>query len=170
MPNVSVPLQLTNDVISSSSTALAGGVLSAAVITVGINTSSPNLTAFATNVATSQSNGGAPIFNTGVLGSIFSTVNPTGTQTLKNTAGTAVGTTVSVSAVGNDCAFGTQTLVYTVSLSSQALSGNGAGTVVIADVTNTTQTLSTTLNAVNTPFGNKACRAEFSRLRLLEQI
>lgn len=162
------------DPIHASATQLAEGVLSANNVVVGINaTTHPNLTAFVTQIAVSETKSGAPIFTNGSLGSIFSTNVATLTAvpyTLKTAAAASTGTlTVAISAQGNACAQGVEALTYTLTLSSKALSGNGSSTEVVT-VTATTITLNTTVTAVNTPYGGRTCRAEFARLRNLEII
>lgn len=172
MANTTLTLELTGDVLSSSLTTLAEGALSSANVTVRIPTSfSHPVTAIVTGVEFSEAKSGAPIFVSGAIGSIFTAVNASSFPQVISFNGTSKSSvSVSVSAAGNPCAVNVQTLNYIVSLSSTALSGNGAGVSVPVTVDNTSITLATTVSAVNTPYAGRTCKSEFLRLRNLEYI
>jgi hypothetical protein len=169
---ISITLAKSADPLSNSGTSLAEGVLSAANVVIGLNTTShPHLTAFVTGVVVSEARDGALIFENGSVGSVFLTnASSLGLTTIKNASGAIQSSlTVAVSALGNACALGAQVLTYTLALSSKALSGDGSTSVVV-DVSPTTATTTTVVTAVNTPYGGRVCRAEFARLRNLEII
>lgn len=167
---ISINFTKTADPLSNSGTLLAEGVLSAREIVFALNTAQANVTAFVTGVTVSETKDGAPIFENGSVGSIFTATFPTFPVTVSKAGGSVVNTlTIPVTATGNPCALGAQTLTYTLTLSSKALSGNGT-TAVTETVSNSTATLNTVVTAVNTPFNGRVCKAEFSRLRNLEII
>jgi hypothetical protein len=167
---MTITINKTADPLNNSTATLAEGTLSSANIVFRLNaTTHPNLTAVVTGLTVSETKDGAPIFENGSVGSIYSVGSFS--QTTLKTAASAVQTslTLAVSAVGNACALGVQTLTYSLTLSSTALSGDGT-TVVPVSVSPTTATFTTTVTAVNTPYGGRVCRAEFARLRNLEII
>ena len=166
MANTTLTLELTGDVLSSSLTTLAEGTLSSNNVTIRIPTSFAHpVTAVVTGIEFSENKSGAPIFLGGAVGSVFFALNDVSfPQTI--TSNSSV--TVSVSATGNPCAVGIQTLNYLVSLSSTALSGNSSGASIPVTVDNTSITLTSTVSAINTPHAGRTCKAEFLRLRNLE--
>lgn len=174
MANITVPLEITGDALNNNSKLLTNGTLSSDNVILRIPlTSLFGVTAYVTNVGFSDVKSGAPIFTGGGAGELWSATNDQAyPQTIKidKTGGTtSSGITISVSAFGNPCANGEQKLVYMVSLSSKALSGNGTGFGVVVDVSNTSDySLTTTLSATNTPFAGRTCEAEFRRLRQME--
>ena len=170
MANTTLSIELTGDILSSSLTTLAEGILSSNSVTIRIPTSfSYPVTAVVTGVEFSEAKSGAPIFVGGAVGSIFTATNDVSFPQVISFNGTSKSSvSVSVSAVGNPCAVGVQTLNYIVSLSSTALSGDGAGASVPVTVDNTSITLTTTVSAINTPYAGRTCQSEFFRLRNLE--
>lgn len=174
MPNITVPLEIAGDALSSSTTILTPGTLSADNVILRIPlTSTFGVTATVTGVGFGDVKNGAPIYTAGVAGAPFVALNDVSyPQTIAFGGGsTSSSITVSLSAIGQPCAVGAQRLIYVVSLSSEALSGNETGYGVRVDVTNTTDTtLSTTVTATNTPFGGRTCEAEFRRLRQVEAL
>lgn len=81
----------------------------------------------------------------------------------------------SLSALGDVSANGVQYGYVTVTLSANALSGNGSGGVEHVDVTNTSITLQTTITAALVPYATSPVTTSFSepeaqRLRLLGYI
>lgn len=163
---ISINLTKTADALSGASS-LAEAVVSSGNVIIALNTAQADLTAFVTGVNVVETKDGAPIFENGSVGSIFNIGTVTTPAQLSNASGAVVSSlTIPVSATGNACALGTQTLTYTISLSSKALSSNG-----LQDVTPTTNSsITTTITAVNTPYSGRTCRAEFARLRNLEII
>jgi hypothetical protein len=172
MANTTLTLELTGDLLSSSPTTLVEGVLSSDNVTIRIPTSFTHpVTAVVTGVSFSENKSGAPIFLGGAVGTIFTARNDVSfPQTIRFNGASSSLVNVSVSATGNPCAVGIQTLNYIVSLSSIALSGNSSGANVPVDVNNTTINLTTTISASNTPYADRTCQAEFFRLRNLEII
>lgn len=167
-----IPLTIGSDVISSSTTSLVEGQLSATRVYLRIPSGSPNLSAIVTGVSFADTKNGAPIFKAGSVGAVFNAATVNAPPIWIGWDGSTPKTVgINLSASGNACAVGLQTLSYTITLSSVGLSADGAGNVVRIDVSNTTDSsLVTTVSATNTPFGNKTCRAEFNRLRHLEII
>ena len=170
MANTTLTLELTGDVLSSSLTTLAEGILSSDNVTIRIPTSFAHpVTAVVTGVEFSEAKSGAPIFLGGAVGSIFTAANDVSfPQTVSFNGTSKSSVSVSVSAAGNPCAVGIQTLNYIVSLSSTALSGNSTGANIPVTVDNTSITLTSTVSAINTPFAGRTCQSEFFRLRNLE--
>ena len=170
MPNITVPLEIAGDALSSSTQILSPGTLSADNVIVRIPLStSYNLTAIVTGISFRDEKSGAPVFTGGAAGQVFTPINDVSfPQVIKITGGTTSSAiTISLSALGQPCASGLQSLNYIISLSSEALSGAGNG--IRATVTNTTDTsLSTTVTATNTPFAGRTCEAEYRRLRYME--
>lgn len=166
MPSVTLTLSAL-DPITSSTTILTEGTLSAKNVTFNIGTTAySNVTAVVTGLTLTETKAGAPIFKAGSIGSIFATTNDTLPFYIKRTSGSnGTSFTVNVSATGNQGAIGIQTLTYAVVLSSTALSGNSNNsTIVPVDVSTVDLSLATTLSAINTPFANRACKAEHLRL------
>lgn len=172
MTNTTLSLELTGDILSSSTTTLVEGTLSSDNVTIRIPTSfSHPVTAVVTGVAFSETKSGAPIFLGGAVGAVFTAVNGVSFPQVISFNGTSKSAVnVSVSAAGNPCAVGIQTLNYLVSLSSTALSGNSSGASIPVTVDNASITLTTTVSALNTPYAGRTCKAEFFRLRNLEYI
>lgn len=174
MSSITVPLEIAGDALNNNSKILTNGTLSSDNVILRIPlTSLFGVTAYVTNVGFTDVKSGAPIFTGGGAGEIWSATNDqTYPQTisLNKTGGTSSsGITISVSAFGNPCAVDEQKLVYLVSLSSKALSGNGTGFGVVVDVDNTLDSsLTTRLSATNVSFANRTCEAEYRRLRQME--
>lgn len=175
MPNINVPLEITyssGQNIAASSTLLAAGTLSATTVNLRIPlTATFPVTAWVTGIVYSDEKSGAPIFVGGGAGQIWNIISSTTYPQILRFDGssTAGSVNISLSAIGQECALGKQTLTYILTLSSQALSGDSAGGNVVVDVTNTTDiTLATSVTAINTPFNNRTCAAEHRRLRQME--
>jgi len=172
MPNITVPLEIAGDALSTSSTILTPGTLSADNVIVRVPlTATFGVSAVVTGISFGDVKSGAPIFTAGAAGQIFNAENDQSFPQQIRFGGGASSSpiTVSLSAIGQPCALGAQRLLYVISLSSEALSGNGSGYGVRVDVTNTTDTTqSTTVTATNEAFGNRLCFAEHRRLVTLE--
>lgn len=149
--SLTVNLELAGDNISSSATAVsAGNVIEDANIFARAVTTQ-HLTAFATDISfvTEKQGGGAyeiygVPFITNVTSSLPVTLEAYGT-------GGAGSVNVAVSAQGSVDGKGLNTLQYVVTLSSFALSGNGAGDNARVAVANTTVTVLPVVSAVLVP-------------------
>ena len=172
MATITVPLEIAGDALSTSTTILTPGTLSADNVILRIPTTAAfGVTAVVTGISFLDIKTGAPVYTAGAAGASYIPVNDVSfPQTLRfNGSSTSSAITISVSALGQECASGAQTLVYVVSLSSQALSGNPNRNITVVDVANTTDTsLTTKVTATNTEFAGRICQAEWNRLRYLE--
>lgn len=154
---------------------LTGGLGSIANNTLFVRVptaASPPVTAYATGMTFTQSKEGAPIFvanETGVFSLSTSQAFATPVKLGANSVGTIA---ISLTALGYQCALGVQTGTITLTISSYALSGNAAGTSVVAVPATALPTATISLTAVNVASDSGAftCEEEARRLWVLGYV
>ena len=128
------------------------------------STSTASTTAYITGITVGETRAGDPAYVAEPPNFFFVAID---TNTYPTSVSRALSaSSIALSAIGRDGAIGDQVLTYTVSLSTSCLTqaGSAAPTTQSVDLSARTQTFTTTVNALNTPFGNRTSKAEHLRL------